>query len=103
MSGMENEIETLRAEVERLRMLLLDHEINPDPYVPPEPMYGPPTLMEHLIKESVRLWCNRNSEFENDSLFLKGQKWTSPLLVRLPGHFNVIRSEPSQPKSRPTD
>jgi hypothetical protein len=43
----------LQAEIDRLRELLLDNDINPDPepaYVAP---FGPPTLSEHLMSQMM--------------------------------------------------
>jgi len=83
----------LRAEIARLRELLEDHGIDPEPYVPPPPQFGPPTEWEwrlaELFKKSAAHAATMLLTQKNDWLFTAGEKPLSALGVRLPMDFTV--------------
>lgn len=70
-----DDLAALREEIERLRDLCEENGIDPDPYFPPPPKFGPPTLMEHMFYEASA------SLFKDCALRLLE---TSPLLDDLP-------------------
>jgi hypothetical protein len=91
---------TLHVEIVRLRDLLEDNGIDPDP-APPEPeQYGPPTELEwrmcRLMEAATRGLLKQYVERASDIAFYEGPQWTAEqtarmLRVRVPATFNVVR------------
>lgn len=95
------DLEALRAENERLRELLLDNGISPEPYVPPLPQFGPPTYSDFLMvqttsalfKIAVDSFLRFSETRKLDECFFSGEAWppSDALRIRLPVDFNVIQ------------
>jgi hypothetical protein len=91
----------LRAEITRLRGLLDDYGINPDPVEdePPKPeCYGPPTLLEAMTRQTVAAMAARFAGSQKqgmkdfwlrDRAFAEGEQWPSSVRVRVPIGFEV--------------
>ena len=86
----DTELDELRAEVMRLRDLLEEHGIDPEPYVPPPPRYGPPTLLEHMTVLAMNDVAQRFSDdmMKIDKIY---SSYGRILRVRLPSDY-VVRS-----------
>lgn len=75
------DLEALRAENERLRELLLDNGISPEPYVPPLPQFGPPTysdfLMAQIAETSFKIAVDSFLRFSGTRKFdvFSGYEW----------------------------
>jgi hypothetical protein len=94
MERVMDDLETLRAENRRLRDLLDDHGIDPDPTSPEPEQFGPPTLMEHtmrrLFAQSAARMMDDRSRWFTDRIFLGGTQWPDGMLkVRVPADFTV--------------
>ena len=89
----------LRAEIGRLRALLDDHGIDPDP-APPEPeQYGPPTQIEWYMQQSFAACARGVAEQEyrwiTELGFWDGEQWVKPgttLRIRVPKKFEVTHA-----------
>ncbi len=96
---MTDDLITLRAEIARLRDLLEDHGIDPDP-APPEPeQYGPPTYMmwrmQQMFAATVRSVVQQHTTWITERGFWEGDQWVKPgttLRVRVPNSFKVFQS-----------
>ncbi len=87
-------MQRLRAEIARLRDLLEENGIDPEPYVPPPPQFGPPTRMEwqmaHLFDAANRDMMRRLWEEPRSLAWaLQDAKIGTTLRVRLPTDFSV--------------
>ena len=89
-----NETE-MKAEIERLRELLLDNGINPDPSLP-EP-FGPPTAMmwgiQQRFAKSAAICAKQDAEQMREKMFMTDPQWTSEqyaqFWIRVPRNFKV--------------
>lgn len=91
--------DTLLAENERLRELLEDHGICPDPEPDYVPTFGPPTLLEWRMQETFAksaASCVQHITEKNALLrFLESPKWSKgeeqSMRIRLPNDYTVNR------------
>jgi hypothetical protein len=88
------------AEIVRLREMLLEEGINSDPE-PPPPLYGPPTVLQHMVSISLQAsadsWGERIAR-HNTLLDLlrrneRGVVPGSTLKIRAPADFKVKANE----------
>lgn len=83
----------LRAEIARLRDLLEENGIDPEPYVAPPPQFGPPTEREwcfqKLFVKSTAQAVTMLLTQKTDRLFADGAQWPATLRVRLPTDFTI--------------
>jgi hypothetical protein len=88
---------TLRAENERLRELLIENDIDPDPEPPAPPYFTVPTLAEWRISQmfarSAEYWLKSIEGTNALREFLEGSEWSEGQLlrVRMPTDFQVNR------------
>lgn len=91
--------ETLQAENERLRNLLVEHDISPDVEPEEPPPFGPPTewewRMQQMFARSAQTWANALARDNATRAFLEGPEWPphgdGPLSVNLPSGFKLNR------------
>ena len=97
---MPNQIITLDdalEEINRLRELLLDNGIDPEPYISEPEQFGPPTewewkmrkLFENAFNLSKKSWIDQVSHRH----FLEGTTWPTTLTIRLPEDFMIKPSK----------
>jgi len=98
---MDNELDTLRLEVTRLRDLLEEHGIDPDTEPPEPPQFGPPTALEAKSQalmaayfETSNKWWLEDFAWLNGDAWEPGTKIYSALRIRLPNDFIVNRIKP---------
>lgn len=92
-----DELLALRAENQRLRDLLIDNGLEPDP-LPPEPeQFGPPTELmwkiQRMLTRSAEAFAAGETERLLDRNFCAGLQWGaefSTLRVRKPVRFEVL-------------
>ncbi len=86
-----DDVVALRAEVERLRDLLLENGIDPEPYVPPPEKYGPPTLFEHTMRKmTAKFFAHAVARFMEPNPILADMP-IGPIRIRLPTDYSVTR------------
>jgi len=87
-----DDITALQAEVERLRDLLIENDIDPEPYVAQPEQFGPPTRFQQMVqKESaklfaqtaVRLW-RRDASLQDLNYAADGELIGREIRIRLP-------------------
>lgn len=96
-----DEIVTLRAETERLRELLIENGIDPEPYVEPPPQFGPPTLLEHLMHKAAEMMFKQAAidimkpspilHVPSNNHVSQGANPPTHFRIRLPADFSVTR------------
>ncbi len=80
------------AEIERLRDMLSEEGISPDPAPPYVAPHGPPTAREHLMQQYAAVCAAR---FGADVAFTSGGQWASAstLRVRKPITYGIVQDE----------
>ena len=87
----------LEAENQRLRDLLVDYGIDPEPAPVEPPQFGPPTHIEYLMQRTVERAAGKIVEGLLNSSpllrWLQGEEWDdkqrAELRVKLPAEFRI--------------
>ena len=84
-----DDIIMLQAEIERLRELLIENGIDPEPYDEPPEQFGPPTLAQYLMRQAMtRMFTKAAVGLWKDKAAVSGLSGGS-IRIRLPTDYTA--------------
>ena len=86
-------------EIQRLRELLLENDIDPEPYVPPPEQFGPPTYYEYLMhQQMVKVFERAAADLLKPNPYMESLAYNDAagpigcnVRIRLPADYSVTR------------